>query len=244
MKKAIFAAFAAITVFCTALPIFAASSSISIKNNDMSAEPVSYTYDAQSSGEIVKSVKSLMIKLDELKRQKSVVQTLTLTSINGGDLPVNFKLRLSIPDKNRSEELPEKYREPSDDEYASLDYYNIRITTAEGDVVYDSSQDTQENADKKTYKDIDLGRMNEKSNAENKIINVTLSVNKALNIPSVAETAEKLDWSIVSDTYEREAERAADITAESKYSLTAIVIITAAGVCALLGAAYKLSKKN
>lgn len=244
MKKTIFAAAAAITVFCVTVSAFAASSSISIKNNDVSAEPVSYTYDAQNSGEIVKSVKCLMTKLDELKKQKSTVQTLTLTSINSGDMPVNFKLRISIPDKNKSEELPEKYREPSDDEYASLDYYNIRITTAEGDVVYDNSKNAEKNEDKKTYKDIDLGCMNEKISAENKIINITLSVNKALNKPSVAEAAEKLDWSIVSDTYERETEENAKVDEEPKSHAAVIVIISAAGVCALLCAAYILRKKK
>lgn len=175
-----------------------ADSSVSVKNNDPNTEPVTYNYNAENTGEIVTSIKSLMTKLNNLSKQDSVVQTLTVTSESTDNKPVTFKLRISLPDKSASAVMPEPALTYSQDEYSALNYYNITITDAEGNNIYSYEDETEEINDS-AYKDISLGMLNQEKGAESKIFNITLSVNKDLDKDSIAEHAKKLDWSIVSD---------------------------------------------
>ncbi len=49
------------------------------KNNDSKSTPVTYEYAPDQLGETVRSIKPLMTKLDDLSKQSSVVQTLTIS---------------------------------------------------------------------------------------------------------------------------------------------------------------------
>ena len=199
MKKAIFtAALCAAMTLTMTLTALAGTSNISVKNNSPKSNPVSYSYDSEDSIETTKSIKTLMTKLDELNRQDSVVQTLTVTSESSNG-PVNVKLRLSMPSKGK-DDVPEA---PATDVSGALDYYNIKVTAADGTVLYDFT-DAPETDEDASYKDIDLGMMNETSGAENKIFNITLSVNS--DMKDYAKTASKLDWSIVTETVTRQPE--------------------------------------
>lgn len=200
MKKLLCSIAAIAAAVCMSVSVMAAASNVSVKNNVTGSKPVAYTYDSEKSGEIVKSIKTLMTKLSDLPKQASVVQTLTVTSESAGNKPVNFKLRLSIPDNASSTAKPEAVKTPSPDEYSALDYYNIQITDTKGNVIYSYEEDA-EDEQQKNYKDIPLGVLNTSGSSENKIFNITLSVNKELDKSSIASKAEKLDWSIVSDTY-------------------------------------------
>lgn len=200
MKKLLCSVMATVIFVCMSASVMAASSSVSIKNNVAGSKPVTYTYDSDKSGEIVKSIKSLMTKLSDLPKQDSVVQTLTISSETAGTAPVSFKLRLSIPDNASSTAKPEAVKTPSPEQYSALEYYNIQITDTKGNVIYSYEED-EKNEQQKTYKDIPLGVLNSSSRSENKIFNITLSINKDLKKSSIAKNAEKLDWSIVSDTY-------------------------------------------
>ena len=200
MKKLLCSVMATVIFVCMSASVMAASSSVSIKNNVAGSKPVTYTYDSDKSGEIVKSIKSLMTKLSDLSKQDSVVQTLTISSETAGTAPVSFKLRLSIPDNASSTAKPEAVKTPSPEQYSALEYYNIQITDTKGNVIYSYEED-EKNEQQKTYKDIPLGVLNSSSRSENKIFNITLSINKDLKKSSIAKNAEKLDWSIVSDTY-------------------------------------------
>ncbi|MBQ3472229.1 MAG: hypothetical protein IJH17_07740, partial [Clostridia bacterium] len=173
MKKLLFFITAVIILYLS-FTAFAATSNISIKNNEVNSTPVTYSYDAASSGEIVKSIKSLMTKIDELSKQDSVVQTLTISSLSADKIAVAFKLRLSLPDKNNGSEKPEKLATPSPEEYAALDYYKIKVTTSNGDVLYDADEEKSEDTtEQKSYKDIPLGTLNSTDSAENRIYNLT-----------------------------------------------------------------------
>lgn len=200
MKKLLCSVMATVIFVCMSASVMAASSSVSIKNNVAGSKPVTYTYDSDKSGEIVKSIKSLMTKLSDLSKQDSVVQTLTISSETAGTAPVSFKLRLSVPDNASSTAKPEAVKTPSPEQYSALEYYNIQITDTKGNVIYSYEED-EKNEQQKTYKDIPLGVLNSSSRSENKIFNITLSINKDLKKSSIAKNAEKLDWSIVSDTY-------------------------------------------
>ena len=200
MKKLLCSVMATVIFVCMSASVMAASSSVSIKNNVAGSKPVTYTYDSDKSGEIVKSIKSLMTKLSDLSKQDSVVQTLTISSETAGTAPVSFKLRLSVPDNASSTAKPEAVKTPSPEQYSALEYYNIQITDTKGNVIYSYEED-EKNEQQKTYKDIPLGVLNSSSRIENKIFNITLSINKDLKKSSIAKNAEKLDWSIVSDTY-------------------------------------------
>ena len=200
MKKLLCSAAAVVMAVCMSVSAMAASSSVSVKNNVSGSKAVTYTYDSEKSGEIVKSIKTLMTKLSDLPKQSSVVQTLTRPSESGDGTPVAFKLRLSLPSSSASSAKPEAVKTPSPDEYSTLDYYNIKITDTDGNVIYSYEEDTEKEQNK-TYKDIPLGVLNTTRSAENKIYNITLSVNKDLNKSSISKNADKLDWSIVSDTY-------------------------------------------
>lgn len=203
MKKLLFF-ITAVIILSLSFTAFAATSNISIKNNEVNSTPVTYSYDAASSGEIVKSIKSLMTKIDELSKQDSVVQTLTISSLSADKKAVAFKLRLSLPDKNNGSEKPEKLSTPSPEEYAALDYYKIKVTTSNGDVLYDADEEKSEDTtEQKSYKDIPLGTLNSTDSAENRIYNLTISVDKSLNKnTAVANALRKLDWSIVSEIAE------------------------------------------
>lgn len=200
MKKTLSSIIAAAAILCMSVSVLAAESSVSVKNNVVGAEPVTYTYEAGKSGETAASIKSLMTKLDDLAKQDSVVQTLTITSESADETPVEFKLRLSIPEDS-SDVKPEAITTPSPEEYSALDYYNIQVTDTQGNVVYSYEEEPENEDISRTYKDIPLGVLNKTKSAENKIFNITLSINKSLNKSSIAENAEKLDWSIVSDIY-------------------------------------------
>lgn len=200
MKKLLCSVMATVIFVCMSASVMAASSSVSIKNNVAGSKPVTYTYDSDKSGEIVKSIKSLMTKLSDLSKQDSVVQTLTISSETAGTAPVSFKLRLSVPDNASSTAKPEAVKTPSPEQYSALEYYNMQITDTNGNVIYSYEED-EKNEQQKTYKDIPLGVLNSSSRSENKIFNITLSINKDLKKSSIAKNAEKLDWSIVSDTY-------------------------------------------
>ena len=211
MKKLLFF-ITAVIILSLSFTAFAATSNISIKNNEVNSTPVTYSYDAASSGEIVKSIKSLMTKIDELSKQDSVVQTLTISSLSADKKAVAFKLRLSLPDKNNGSEKPEKLATPSPEEYAALDYYKIKVTTSNGDVLYDADEEKSEDTtEQKSYKDIPLGTLNSTDSAENRIYNLTISVDKSLNKnTAVANASRKLDWSIVSEIAET-SENKADV---------------------------------
>ena len=211
MKKLLFF-ITAVIILSLSFTAFAATSNISIKNNEVNSTPVTYSYDAASSGEIVKSIKSLMTKIDELSKQDSVVQTLTISSLSADKKAVAFKIRLSLPDKNNGSEKPEKLATPSPEEYAALDYYKIKVTTSNGDVLYDADEEKSEDTtEQKSYKDIPLGTLNSTDSAENRIYNLTISVDKSLNKnTAVANASRKLDWSIVSEIAET-SENKADV---------------------------------
>ncbi|MBQ9599585.1 MAG: hypothetical protein IJR33_07270 [Clostridia bacterium] len=211
MKKLLFF-ITAVIILSLSFTAFAATSNISIKNNEVNSTPVTYSYDAASSGEIVKSIKSLMTKIDELSKQDSVVQTLTISSLSADKKAVAFKIRLSLPDKNNGSEKPEKLATPSPEEYAALDYYKIKVTTSNGDVLYDADEEKSEDTtEQKSYKDIPLGTLNSTDSAENRIYNLTISVDKSLNKnTAVANASRKLDWSIVSEIVET-SENKADV---------------------------------
>ena len=102
-----------------------------------------------------------------------------------------------MSEKTSNDVKPEALKTPSPDEYNALNYYNIKVTDSNNKLIYSYANDDSK-TDNGTYKDIPLGTMNSSANTENKIINVTVSVNKSLKNSDAAQYAEKLDWSIVS----------------------------------------------
>lgn len=217
MKKILSALIALTLTLCVSVTTFAASSSVSVKNNDSGSKPVTYTYAPNKSGENVKSIKTLMTKLNDLPKKSSVVQTLTITSESMDNTPVSFKLRLSLPEKATATIKPEVIKTPSPDEYSALEYYNIKITDASDNIIYSYENEKSESG-KTTYKDIPIGILNKTMEAENKIINITVSVNKDVKTSSVEKYANKLDWSIVSDT---------DFEVESTPTPVPTIVVTA-----------------
>ena len=200
MKKAIFAAvFCAVLTFVLPLTAMAGTSYISVKNNSPASSPVSYLYSNESDAETSKSIKTLMTKLARLEHQDSVVQTLTVSSASSGSVPVRVKLRLDIPGTS-NDDVPQA---PATDIEGALDYYNIKVMTADGAVIYDNGH--SDVTDQGTLrKDIDLGVMNETFSTENKIFNLILSVNKDKR--NYKKTAALLDWSIVTEVAEDQTE--------------------------------------
>lgn len=209
MKKILCTAAAVIISVCTAVSVLASSSSVTIKNNNSSMKPVTYTYSSESSGQIVKSVKTLMTELSELSRQNKVVQTITVSS--DSEVPVDFKLRLELEGKNNDEKPEPVSSTPSPAEYKALNYYNLKITDASGNVMYDFEDDKSED-NGEPYKEFPLGVLNNELKSENRVYNITISINKEFNTRETAKEAEKLDWCISSDTIQQN-EPAATVTA-------------------------------
>ena len=221
MKKVLSGMIAAVMTICMSVSVFASpNSSVSIKNNDSKSTPVTYEYAPDQLGETVRSIKPLMTKLDDLSKQSSVVQTLTISSESAEGDPVDFKLRLSMSEKTSNDVKPEALKTPSPDEYSALNYYNIKVTDSNNKLIYSYANDDSK-TDNSTYKDVPLGTMNSSANTENKIINVTVSVNKSLKNSDVAQYAEKLDWSIVSSVKKTETAETPKATEEVAKETTA-----------------------
>ena len=221
MKKVLSGMIAAVMTICMSVSVFASpNSSVSIKNNDSKSTPVTYEYAPDQLGETVRSIKPLMTKLDDLSKQSSVVQTLTISSESAEGDPVDFKLRLSMSEKMSNDVKPEALKSPSPDEYNALNYYNIKVTDSNNKLIYSYANDDSK-TDNGTYKDIPLGTMNSSANTENKIINVTVSVNKSLKNSDAAQYAEKLDWSIVSSVKKTETAETPKATEEVAKETTA-----------------------
>ena len=227
MKKLLSGMIAAVMTICMSVSVFASpNSSVSIKNNDSKSTPVTYEYASDQLGETVRSIKSLMTKLDELPKQSSVVQTLTISSESAEGNPVDFKLRLSMPQKTSSDVKPEALKTPSPDEYNALNYYNIKVTDSNNKLIYSYAND-ESKTENSTYKDIPLGTMNSSADTESKIINVTVSVNKSLKNSDSAQYAKDLDWSIVSTVKKVETTEAPKATEEAATETVALTAETA-----------------
>lgn len=227
MKKLLSGMIAAVMTICMSVSVFASpNSSVSIKNNDSKSTPVTYEYASDQLGETVRSIKSLMTKLDDLPKQSSVVQTLTISSESAEGNPVDFKLRLSMPQKTSSDVKPEALKTPSPDEYNALNYYNIKVTDSNNKLIYSYTND-ESKTENSTYKDIPLGTMNSSADTESKIINVTVSVNKSLKNSDSAQYAKDLDWSIVSTVKKVEATEAPKATEEAATETVAPTVETA-----------------
>ena len=82
------------------------------------------------------------------------------------------------------------------DRYNALNYYNIKVTDSNNKLIYSYANDDSK-TDNGTYKDIPLGTMNSSANTENKIINVTVSVNKSLKNSDAADVYKRQTRSII-----------------------------------------------
>lgn len=198
MKKILIMFFEAVMILSFSTAALASASNVSVKNNEPDMEPITYSYESGKIKSSSASVKTLMTNLDGLSKQDSVVQTLTITSENTDNLPVNFTLRLALANNESQQVKPEPEKKYSEEDYLSLDYYNIKITDANGSVIYSFEDENEENKERE-FKDFDLGIMNRESAVESKIFNITVSVNKELNKDSIANSAKKLDWRIISE---------------------------------------------
>lgn len=198
MKKILIMFFEAVMILSFSTAALASASNVSVKNNEPDMEPITYSYESGKIKSSSASVKTLMTNLDGLSKQDSVVQTLTITSENTDNLPVDFTLRLALANNESQQVKPEPEKKYSEEDYLALDYYNIKITDANGSVIYSFEDENEENKERE-FKDFDLGIMNRESAVESKIFNITVSVNKELNKDSIANSAKKLDWRIISE---------------------------------------------
>lgn len=198
MKKILIMFFEAVMILSFSTAALASASNVSVKNNEPDMEPIAYSYESGKIKSSSASVKTLMTNLDGLSKQDSVVQTLTITSENTDNLPVDFTLRLALANNESQQVKPEPEKKYSEEDYLALDYYNIKITDANGSVIYSFEDENEENKERE-FKDFDLGIMNRESAVESKIFNITVSVNKELNKDSIANSAKKLDWRIISE---------------------------------------------
>lgn len=211
MKRIISSAAAAVLSLCMTAGAFAATSSVSVKNNNTSMKPVTYTY-SENSGQTVKSVKTLMTALSDLSKKTTVTQKLTI--ISESENPTEMSLRLELPEKTDVKPEPAAAT-PSPDEYNAMEYYNIKITDADNNVIYDSaSVKDDDKSEKKLYKDIPLGVFNNDDVSDSRTYDVAVSINKDVNTKSVAQNAQRLDWCVVSEPVAEEATPAptADVT--------------------------------
>lgn len=185
-------------VMCISVNVFAAEGTISIKNNINGSQPVTYTY-TEKSGQVVKSIKTLMTKLSDLEKEDSIVQTITVTS-QDAVLPVSVSLRLDITDTESAQEGPQApVSTPSPEEYEALSYYNIEIFDASGNKVYSDNDIKESDETNNTYRDIPLGIINESRADENQIYNISVKADKGAK-SSVKTYAEDMDWCIVTET--------------------------------------------
>ncbi len=219
MKKAIVGIISAAMIFSASIGVFAANSTVSIENGEKNVDPVTYTYDSEKAGETVKTIKSLMTNLSDLTDENTITQTFTIISESAGAKPVEMKLRLSMPQESTMQPAM------TVDDYSALEYYNIKITDDEGKVIYPKEDNNIK--DKTAYRDISLGTLNKLSGSESQKYNVEVSVNKEFNRSSVKRAAEKLDWSIVSNTYVQQS-TPAPVPSESTITPAPLVTVVPA----------------
>ncbi|MCD8390853.1 MAG: hypothetical protein LUD03_03305 [Firmicutes bacterium] len=194
---AVTAAAAAIGVFAfAAVFAFAQTAPAVTVSGGEGTSPVTYSYSADSKTTSSKSIKELLTGLSNLE-SGSITQSITVSSES--DVPVRFWLRISEKETEKSDALPQAAEStPAPDADSVLDYYSVKITTAGGEEIYDSSA-YGKTSPYDTYKDMELLTLNGEETSDFEEYVIEISTNDALD--ALSADAAKLEWLIVSDGY-------------------------------------------
>ncbi len=198
MKKLIAASLAALFAAVSAAGVFAASSNVKIANS-ANKNVISFSYSPDNQATITRDITAIMTNLKNLTDKNSITQEIKITSESVNAKPVKFYLRLETP-QTQSKQLPAKTAQtPVPQEYSAFDYYDILITTTDGEVVY-NGKDAAKTSAEAQYKDMELLTLNYNDRAsETKTYDITVSVNN--DAKAQKKAAENLKWEIVTDGY-------------------------------------------
>lgn len=188
MKKIYFGAvLTAVAVSAGSIVAVAAESTVTVK---VDSENLTYSYDA-ANGEYSESVADLLAAEDENTSDK-IVKEFSITSNTEEKGGIEFSLRITA-DENAV-----------DDGFSVADYYFIKISDIDGNVIYDSTVDEEEKNDSGI--DIALGVFNTQFTEDTKSYIIEYGINPESGY--TADMAEKygIDVSIVSDVYSASAE--------------------------------------
>ncbi len=192
--KGIIAVLSLMAVLFTSSLVYAESSTVRLNVDDsQSAIEFSYTVDTPTIS--VKSIKDKIYNLDALDNESEIEHILKIESYSITKTPVRFSLRLE--DTNEPTEL-EPNPSKTDNEYSVFDYYNIKVQTLDGKILYDYKNAVKTDTLAK-YKDIPLITLNKDISDDSAELKITVSKNKELL--ELSDKAKKLDWEIVTDWY-------------------------------------------
>ena len=197
MKKLTAVSLSVVLTLASALTVFGASSNVKITNN-LSKNTVSFSYAPDKQATITRDITPLMTNLKNLTDKNSITQEIRITSESVNATPVKFYLRLEKP--TSAKQLPVNLSAtPTPDALSVFDYYNLLITTTDGEVVY-NYKDAKKTDVSDTYKDIELLTLNYYDKAsESKTYDITVSVNN--DAKDQKKDAQNLKWEIVTDGY-------------------------------------------
>ncbi len=183
MKKIYFGAvLTAVAVSAGSIAAFAAESTVTVK---VDSENLTYSYDA-ANGEYSESVSDLFAAEEENTSDK-ITKEFSITSNTEEKGGIEFSLRITA-DENAV-----------NDGFSVSDYYLVKISDLDGNVIYDSTVDEAEKIDSGI--DIALGVFNTQFTEDTKSYIIEYGINPDSGY--TADMAEKygVDVSLVSDIY-------------------------------------------
>lgn len=188
MKKIYFGAvLTAVAVSAGSIVAVAAESTVTVK---VDSENLTYSYDA-ANGEYSESVADLLAAEDDNISDK-IVKEVSITSNTEEKGGIEFSLRITADE------------DAVNDGFSVADYYFVKVSDLDGNVIYDSTVDEAEKNDSGI--DIALGVFNTQFTEDTKSYIIEYGINPESGY--TADLAEKygVDVSIVSDVYSTPAE--------------------------------------
>lgn len=188
MKKIYFGAvLTAVAVSAGSIVAVAAESTVTVK---VDSENLTYSYDA-ANGKYSESVADLLAAEDDNISDK-IVKEVSITSNTEEKGGIEFSLRITADE------------DAVNDGFSVADYYFVKVSDLDGNVIYDSTVDEAEKNDSGI--DIALGVFNTQFTEDTKSYIIEYGINPESGY--TADLAEKygVDVSIVSDVYSTPAE--------------------------------------
>lgn len=132
------------------------------------------------------SIQDMMTELKNLTATKDVVQDITINSVSATSLPINYWIKL---------ELPEKSGYSQAGTYSAIDYYSLKVTDSAGKVLY--NDETAKAKTGQTTKSVNLGTLNnDKKRSETMTYKVYVSVNQDVNAAQLSDKPSEVTWNL------------------------------------------------
>lgn len=181
MKKIVSGILASALSVCSVMSVMAADFKISAPSVEVAVEDT-YTEDVKTT-----DITALVTELSKLTDSKDVIQQITIDS--NSDKPVLVTLKLSIPEEKKAE-YGEGAKTP-------VDYIDFRISSRDGNVLFEDDIDRAKNVYERT---IILGILNNEGGSASELFNLRMSANENISASEMKGQLSDIAWSLEFNT--------------------------------------------